>query len=125
MPVLAAVVERGGRYLVCRRSAQKRHGGLWEFPGGKLQSGESLADGLRRELLEELGVEAELGGEPLLEVEDPGSAYLIVFVPARLAGEPVCLEHDALCWAGLDELMTLPLAPSDRRFVRDVLVREA
>jgi 8-oxo-dGTP diphosphatase len=122
---LAAVVERDGRYLVCRRPVRKRHGGLWEFPGGKLNAGESLADGLRRELLEELGVNAELIGDALLELPDPGSAYVIVFVPARVIGEPLCLEHDALRWASVEELKSLPLAPSDACFVERVLIGEA
>lgn len=123
--MLAAVVQRDGRYLVCRRPAHKRHGGLWEFPGGKLHPGETLADALRRELREELGVEGTPRGEPLLEVADPGSEFVIVFVPAEVAGEPVCLEHSELRWADVSELGELALAPSDRRFVGEVLERPA
>src|SRR5690606_20769929 len=54
--VLAAVIRRDGRWLVCRRPAHKRHGGLWEFPGGKLEPGESLLEAATRELEEELAV---------------------------------------------------------------------
>ncbi len=50
--VIAAVIRRGPELLVCRRPAHKRHGGLWEFPGGKCEPGESDADTARRELLE-------------------------------------------------------------------------
>src|SRR5688500_16930335 len=57
-PVLAAVIGRNGRWLICERPLTKRHGGLWEFPGGKLEVGESLADAARREVAEELGVTA-------------------------------------------------------------------
>ena len=55
--VLAAVIERSGKFLMCRRPEHKNHGGLFEFPGGKLEAGESLADAARRELLEELALE--------------------------------------------------------------------
>ena len=48
MRVLAAVVRRDDRYLVCRRPAHKRHGGLWEFPGGKIHAGETLLGAARR-----------------------------------------------------------------------------
>jgi 8-oxo-dGTP pyrophosphatase MutT (NUDIX family) len=62
--VLAAVIRRQDRYLVCRRPAHKRHGGLWEFPGGKLEPGETLLEAARRELREELG--AEVSDLPLV-----------------------------------------------------------
>lgn len=115
--VLAAVVVRGSRYLVCQRPIEKRHGGLWEFPGGKLEDGETYVDAAHRELREELDVAATRIGEPLFAINDPGSEFLITFVPTAIDGEPVCLEHVALRWADLDELAALDLAPSDRRFV--------
>jgi 8-oxo-dGTP diphosphatase len=59
--VVAALVERGGRVLISRRPAGAAHGGLWEFPGGKREPGETDAGALRRELREELGVELEVG----------------------------------------------------------------
>jgi len=55
--VLASVIERDQKLLVCRRPVHKRHGGLWEFPGGKVQKGESDLEAARRELREELAVE--------------------------------------------------------------------
>jgi 8-oxo-dGTP diphosphatase len=61
--VVAAVAARRGRVLVCQRSSGKRHPGKWEFPGGKVERGETPASALRRELLEELSVDAVLGNE--------------------------------------------------------------
>lgn len=119
--VLAAVVKRDGTYLVCQRPAHKRHGGLWEFPGGKLEANESLFDAARRELAEELGVSAVAVEAPLFSVADPGSVFVIRFVPTEIDGEPECLEHTALRWATLSELPSLDLAPSDRRFVEHLL----
>ena len=121
--VLAAVVARGDRYLVCRRPAHARHGGLWEFPGGKLEPGEDDAAAAHRELREELGVGVAAVGAPLGVVHDPGSPYAIAFVPVTITGEPACLEHSALAWATVAELAGYALAPSDRRFVDEVLAR--
>jgi len=115
--VVAAVVRRGDAYLVCQRPAHKRHGGLWEFPGGKLQAGESLAAAARRELAEELGVEVTTTGAELHAAADPGSAYVIEFLEVTITGTPRPLEHAALRWASPAELLALPLAPGDREFV--------
>ena len=114
--VAAAVICRNGKYLICHRPAHKRHGGLWEFPGGKLEADESLLDALRRELDEELAVEVERVGQVLYTQQDPGSAFVIEFVETVIKGEPVALEHADILWGTLDQLSTMPLAPSDRVF---------
>jgi 8-oxo-dGTP diphosphatase len=114
--VLAAVIQRQGRYLLCLRPPQKRHGGLWEFPGGKLEAGESLAQAARRELKEEVGVEVTEWGPPLFSHREAGSRYQIEFLPIEIIGEPRALEHDQVRWVSLEELKSLPLAPSDRAF---------
>lgn len=114
--VVAAVIERDGRLLLCRRPEGKRHAGLWEFPGGKLLPGESILEAARRELAEELGVEVLSVGERLLELPDPGSPFVIEFHPVEIAGEPEPLEHDEILWALPTELAGLDLAPSDRAF---------
>ena len=123
--VIAAVISDGDRLLLCQRPPHKRHGGLWEFPGGKCEPGESDLDAARRELREELGVEVLSVGPPELAIVDPGSPFEIVFVPVTVAGTPVCHEHTALVWTSLAEVSSLPLAPSDRRFVEGRLARAA
>jgi len=115
--VIGAVIARGDKLLVCQRPAHKRHGGLWEFPGGKLEPGESDETAARRELAEELGVHVESVGEAEVEIADAGSPFLIAFVPVEASGTPVCHEHTAMTWGTLSELVLLPLAPSDRRYV--------
>ena len=102
--------------LVCERPAHKRHGGLWEFPGGKLEPGESILDAARRELAEELEVRVLSVGEVEFAIEDPGSEFVIEFHPVAIEGEPRCLEHAALAWVGVERLLELPLAPSDREY---------
>ena len=61
--VVAAVIERGEDVLICQRRPNERHALKWEFPGGKVEAGETLEDALRRELVEELGIEAVIGPE--------------------------------------------------------------
>lgn len=119
--VIAAAVRRNSSLLVCQRPAHKRHGGLWEFPGGKCEAGETDFDTAHRELSEELAVQVLSAGDVLLEVADHGSPFVIAFLPVEIAGEPKCLEHDALLWAEPGALLNLPLAPSDRRFVEFLL----
>lgn len=119
--VVAAVIERDGRLLVCQRPAHKRHGGLWEFPGGKCEEGESDLEAARRELREELGVEVLRVGEPMFSVHDAGSPFLIVFLPIDVAGEATAHEHMDIRWSTLADLSSLPLAPSDERFVTRLL----
>ena len=119
--VLAAVVRRGERYLVCQRPPHKRHGGLWEFPGGKCELGESDADAARRELSEELGVAVATVGSELFAAQDPGSNFLIAFVEVTIDGDPVCHEHSAAKWVLPGEMVHLQLAPSDRQFAQHLL----
>lgn len=115
--VLAAVIERDGNYLVCQRPPHKRHGSLWEFPGGKVEAGETHLDAARRELAEELDVQVLSVASAIFSVADPGSEFLIEFVPAAIHGNPKCLEHTDLRWMSLVDLPSLDLAPSDRKFV--------
>ena len=115
--VVAAVIERDGLLLVCKRAEKKRHGGLWEFPGGKLEAGESLLDAVRRELAEELGLSVSGIGKLLYSSIDPASGYMIRFVEVKASGEPALIEHADLGWLPPSKLKELPLAPSDRGFV--------
>jgi mutator protein MutT len=121
--VLAAVVERDGCLLLARRPPGKRHAGLWEFPGGKFLPGETSLEAARRELAEELGVEAAGIGGLLWVAPDPGSPFVIEFYGVQIHGEPTALEHDALAWVKPEELLHYPLAPSDRAFVESLLER--
>jgi mutator protein MutT len=114
--VVAAVIQRGDRYLICQRPDHKRHGGLWEFPGGKLEAGESSLDAARRELKEELDVSVLAVGDVMLAIGDPGSQFVIEFHRVGIDGEPKCLEHSALAWLTPRDLLDRALAPTDRRF---------
>jgi mutator protein MutT len=114
--VLAAVIQRNGRFLVCRRPDHKRHGGLWEFPGGKIEAGETDFQAAERELAEELDVRVTSVGDLLLAVADPGSAFRIEFLQVEIEGNPRCIEHTELAWAVPADVVSMTLAPSDRHF---------
>jgi 8-oxo-dGTP diphosphatase len=122
-PVMAAVITCGDRFLLCQRPAHKRHGGLWEFPGGKVEAGETAFDAVCRELHEELGVEVTGVGEVEYSVADSGSDFEIQFLRVYITGEPRCLEHASLAWITPGELLDLPLAPSDRGYAIHLLDR--
>ena len=115
--VVAAVVEREGRYLLGRRPGHKRHGGLWEFPGGKVDEGESVAEAAGRELGEELAVSVTDVGRRLHHVDDVGGVFAIHFHPVQVDGEPTALEHERIGWFTVSELTEMSLAPADARFV--------
>jgi 8-oxo-dGTP diphosphatase len=121
--VVAAVATRGGHLLICQRPIGKRHGGLWEFPGGKVESGEDDISSISRELSEELAVSVRRVGRPLFSVRDAGSPFLIVFREVDIEGDPHPVEHSAVRWETLETIRTLPLAPSDRLFIDAVSER--
>ena len=107
--VCGLIDDGGGRVLACRRPEGKHLGGLWEFPGGKVEPGESPEAALVRELCEELGIETEVTGALTPVVWDyvRGPIRLIPFFCRIVSGTPQPHEHDALEWvdaAGCDRL---------------------
>ncbi len=120
--VAAAALIRQGRVLVAQRRHEDMLGGLWEFPGGKQEAGESLEAALRRELMEELGITIEVG-DPLLTLEHAYTHFRITLTAfrARLkSGEVRCLECTDFLWAGPADLERLPMAVTDRRIAEVV-----
>ena len=120
-----------GRLLVARRTAPPQFAGMWEFPGGKVESGETAEQALHRELLEELGVRVRLGAEldsgsadgwPLSE-----RAAMRVWFAELLDGAPHPLQdHDELRWINIrnrDEVLDLPWIPADLPIVEALLDR--
>jgi len=121
--VTAAIIRRSGRVLIARRPYKGLLGGLWEFPGGKQQAGETLKEALRREILEELAADVEVGNE--LGVYHHAYTHFRVTLHAficKLAGaKPQPLEASELAWVNPKALGAYPMGRIDRRISNDLL----
>ncbi len=109
-----------GRVLLTRRPDDSHMGGLWEFPGGKVDDREAPADALVRELREELGVAAGIERPITFAVhEEQGLRILLLFYAARiLDGEPKGKEGQPVAWVPVAELASYPTPPADAELVR-------
>ena len=117
--VAAAIAEDDGRYFVTRRHKGVHLEGLWEFPGGKIEPGESLADGLRRELKEELGIEVEVGEEVFTVTHDYGDRSVeLHFLACTFLAAPVPLLGQEMRWVPRNELRSLEFPPADEELIR-------
>jgi mutator protein MutT len=117
--VTAAVIERDGEYLVTRRQSGVHLEGYWEFPGGKCDPGESLDECLRRELLEELGTDVEIGDELLAVTHPyPDRNVELHFITCTLIGTPSPLLGQEMRWVARAELQSLQFPPADEQLIR-------
>ena len=119
--VVAAVIrDESGAILMTRRPAGTHMGGLWEFPGGKVEDGESPEAALVREIDEELGATIEVGEPVTFAVhEEPGLRILLLFFSARvISGEPHPHEGQTIAWVPPADLDTYPTPPADAELVR-------
>jgi 8-oxo-dGTP diphosphatase len=120
MLVTAGILTDGERVLVCQRKAGDRFGLKWEFPGGKVEAGETPAACLRRELAEELGIDADVGPEVhRTDYRYPNgvTVHLLFFKILRYTGVPENREFERFVWARLDELSTFDFLEADREIV--------
>jgi len=118
---VAAVIERAGLILIGQRKPRGRHALKWEFPGGKVESGEAPRDALIRELREELGIEARIGEE----IERYDFSYsagnvtrLIFFRVTEFTGEPINLDFAQIAWVTGKDLPNYDFLEGDVEFVR-------
>ena len=121
--VVCGVIEDAeGRFLACLRPQGKHLGGLWEFPGGKVEPGESSVDALIRELLEELSVEVEVGQalSPVVWAYDERTIRLLPFRCGIIAGDLHATEHEELLWCSPENFHTLPWADADLPILREI-----
>jgi mutator protein MutT len=117
--VAAAVIERGGRFLVTRRLPGSHLAGMWEFPGGKCQPGESVAVCLARELKEELDVDARIAEEMLTTTHHYGDrAIELHFIRCELLREPAALLGQEMRWVERAELSSFEFPPADAELIR-------
>ena len=123
--VVAGVLrDARGRVLLARRTEGRDLAGLWEFPGGKVEPGESPEDALVRELREERGVETEVGAPvACVPLESPGRRLLLDVREVAFSGLPRGLEGQALAWVPLRKLSDYPMPPADVPVVAELLRR--
>ncbi len=120
--IVAAVIITDGRVLACERSAPPEVAGRWEFPGGKVEAGETDEQALARECVEELGVRVEVGARVGPDVPlAHGRAVLRVYAARLLDGDrPQALEHTAMRWLSADELDSVHWLPADKPIVAEL-----
>jgi mutator protein MutT len=113
--VSAALVFRDGRLLIAQRHAKSHLGGLWEFPGGKREAGETFEQCLVREIREELGVEISVGElfEEIVHDYPEKSVHLKFFICKLLSGEPQPLDCAAVNWVTKAQLADFQFPAAD------------
>lgn len=119
--VAAGVIHRDGRVLVGQRRQADRHPYKWEFPGGKVEHGETPQQALARELREELQIEATIGGElARYEHEYPGGSrvHLLFFVVPEFQGQLNGRVFEQICWIDVHALPELDFLEGDWDFIR-------
>ena len=126
--VAAALVDPDGRVLIAKRPADKSLGGLWEFPGGKVNPGETPEQALIRELEEELGIDTRASCLAPYCFASHSYETMHLLMPLYVCrvwkGTPKALEHEALAWVKPMRLMDYPMPPADEPLVallRDLL----
>jgi 8-oxo-dGTP diphosphatase len=119
--VAAALVTADRRVLMQKRGLDRSHGGLWEFPGGKLEAAETLESAIFREIREELGVELDSAAlQPVSFAADRASPsgprqphVILLYSCRRWQGEPRCLDAQEIGWFAPQDLQQLAMPPLD------------
>jgi 8-oxo-dGTP diphosphatase len=125
--VAAALILRDGRLLVGQRKKDDSHGLKWEFPGGKVERGESARDALARELEEELGIQARIGPEVVrysYSYPKRASILLIFHKVTEFSGEPQNLAFERISWEDPESLPAMDFLDGDVDLVRRLAARE-
>lgn len=118
--VTAGIIRNGGKFLIARRSTHKQLAGFWEFPGGKIEEGETAEASLERELLEELGISVTVG-DFFMETEhqyEDKTILLKAYFCNILSGEITLHDHDQIEWVETSEFKNYIFAPADRPFIK-------
>ena len=120
--VVAALIWKQGRFMVCQRPAHKSRGLLWEFVGGKVEKGETKPEALFRECREELDVTVEVGEEFMTLVHEyPDITICLTLFNCTIAqGEPKMLEHNDIKWITPQEIENYEFCPADKEILERI-----
>jgi 8-oxo-dGTP diphosphatase len=124
--VVAAVIEKNGQILICRRKLGQAHELKWEFPGGKLEPGETPPQALKRELNEELAIDATIGFEFMrheFAYPEKPPILLIFFEVTEFEGEPVNRIFEEIRWEDARRLPDYDFLEGDIGFVRSLAAK--
>lgn len=124
--VAAGLIFRSGKLLLTQRHADAHLGGLWEFPGGKREPGESFEQCLARELREELGVEVSVGElfESVIHAYPEKTVHLKFYLGGLVRGEPQPIGCAALAWASQSELAAYKFPAADEGLLEKIRATE-
>lgn len=122
--VVGAAIVRNNTILCAQRGDGKTLAGYWEFPGGKIEAGETPQEALRREIKEELLCDIDVFKQICTSEQtyDFGTVRLTIFICRLVAGEPHRTEHRRMEWVASDEMPSLDWAPADAEAVRRISV---
>lgn len=120
--VAAGIVRSGSQVLIARRREGDHQGGRWEFPGGKRRGPETIEQCLRREMLEEIGIEVDVGPlwRALTHVYPDRTVTLYFYLCDNVRGTPRAVECDEVRWIPPDALTLLPFVEGDRAILADL-----
>ena len=115
LEVVAAMIKDGEKFMLCQRPENKARALQWEFPGGKIEKGETAEAALKRECREEMDIEIAC------EKEYMDLTVHLHLIPCRIIrGEPRKTEHSDIRWATLEEAFSFDLCPADRIFIERI-----
>lgn len=117
--VAAALLVNEKKILIAQRKSTDKLAGMWEFPGGKLELGETLEECLKREMYEEFGIEVKVGEffEESTFHYEAGTIVLYAYWCTWISGEMIAVDHDDFKWVTVDEMKNYDFAPADVPFV--------
>lgn len=123
LAVVAAIIKKDKKVLLGQRPPKKSLAGLWEFPGGKIELGEQPETALRRELKEELGIDAEIGSLKVVTTHNYGDVgVILVFYEVQFwKGEPKSIYHSELKWVTVDELKAIELPEANKQVLPELM----
>ena len=120
--VVAALIWDGDRFLICQRPAHKARGLLWEFVGGKVEPGETLAEALQRECMEELAIQVEVHDQFMQVVHEYPDILirLTLFHCTISQGQPQALEHNDMAWIHPSQVDRYEFCPADTDILAEI-----
>ena len=124
--VTGAIIKKNDKYLIGRRGPNEKSPGLWEFPGGKIEKGETPIECIKRELKEELNINAEIGDlVTKYNYDYPNVSYLLYFFKVKsYIGEFKIIVHDKLEWVSLNDFHKYDFLQGDTPLINQMLLND-